>query len=162
MAAKKQQLTIEEIEKNLKVSKQEIEELIKYGNDPIIGVDYEKMQAFITNHRWAINPDGHIKSIRDQMKTLFKNYMTLINNVKNQLDIINIQDKLDELAKKILTLGLIDFDYDKEADDPEVGPVNLKLLCQEISYFLVVEGGITGSKHSKMLQRLAQINQSTD
>lgn len=154
--------SIDEIAKSTAKIKEIAETITNYSKNPLIGIDAEKLQAYVTNHRWEINPNGHIKSIRDPIKEMLKEFLKIINSQKTQLDVLDSQEKTDKVAKEILTIGLVNFDYDKEADDPQVGPVNLKYLAQEIGYFLVVQGGKEGYLHSKMLQQLDQLTQLTD
>lgn len=153
---------VNEISDRLADSKKTRDELIHYAENPIIGIDTDNLHAFIKNHRWNINPSGHTKTIRDQLKILLKEFLSIINKQKTQIDVLDIDNKIDDIMKQILTLGLINFDYDKEADDPGVGPINLKFLGQELAHFLVVQGGKEGSTHSKMLQKLAQLSQFND
>jgi len=159
---KESEKSVKEIDEELAKLKELTAKITNYSKNPLIGIDADKLQAFITNHRWAINPDGHIKSIRDKIKVQLKEFLEIIANQKTQIDVLDSQEKTDAIAKIILELGLVDFKYDENAEDPEIGPVNLKFLAQELGYFLVVQGGKDGYTHSKMLQQLDQLTQFTD
>lgn len=135
------------------------EEIKQYAEHPSIGIDEETIMAFIADRKWKLNPVGHTKTIRDQIKTLYLEIVAILKSEKTQLDVISNLDKIDKITKQILELGLDKtFDYDKEADEPDVGPVALKLLAQEVGHFLVVRGGRVASKHLQTLQSIDQLN----
>jgi len=137
-------------------------ELIEYGKNPDIGVDFENLLGYIHNHKWAIKPNAHIASIRNKIRDLYVELIELPQQTKTSLDVYKIQGQTDELVKQILETGLVNFDYAKEADDIDLGPVALKLLAQEIAAFLVVRGGKVAATHSKMLQKLAMLEHLKD
>lgn len=138
-----------------KISK-EIEE---YAKDPSLGISDETMMAFIGDRKWKLNPLGHTKSIRDIIKKDYLEIIQIITNQQTQIDVISNIDKIDNLTKKILEMGLDDtFNYDKSAEDIDIGPAQLRLLAQEIGNFLVVQGGKGASRHLQTLQKLNQFN----
>lgn len=137
-------------------------EIIEYGKNPDIGVDFENLQGYIHNHKWAIKPNAHIASIRNTIRDLYVELIELPNQIKSSLDVYKLQAQTDELVQQILEIGLVNFDYTKEADHIDLGPVALKLLAQEIAAFLVVRGGRVAATHSKMLQKLAMLEHLKD
>lgn len=135
------------------------QEIKEYAANPGIGINEETTMAFIADRKWKLNPNGHTKKIRTEIKNLYLEIVTVIKSQKTQIDVISNMDKLDELAKQILTLGLDNtFDYDAEADNVNIGPVALKLLAQEVGHFLVVRGGRVASKHLQTLRTVDQLN----
>lgn len=145
-------------QEELTKKKELLKEFKDYQKNPTVSIDYENMLGCIGDHKWKINPSGHIKKIRNQIKEHLTAFLEVIETHKTQLDILKTQDILEDHTIKILDLCLVDFNYDIEAEDPEVGPIQLKFLAQELSFFLVVEGGKGASKHSQMLQKLALFN----
>lgn len=136
------------------------QKILDYTKKPDIGIDEETIMAFIANRKWKLNPIGHTKTIRDQIKKLHLDIITILKTEKTQLDVIGNLDAIDVLVKQILELGLDEtFDYDKEADEPDVGPIALKLLAQEVGHFLVVRGGRVALKHLQTLRSVDQLNQ---
>lgn len=132
-------------------------EVNEYNKNPDIGIDYEKLLGYIHNHKWAIKPNAHVSSIRDPIRDYYIELLEQPEKIKTKLDAYKIQAKMDELAKNILVKGFVNFDYNKEADDVELGPVALRYLAQELASFLVVRGGKVAATHSKMLQKLAML-----
>lgn len=136
----------------------EIKELVK---NPALGINNETMMAFIGNRTWKLNEQGHIKSIRNEIKTHYLELIKIITNQKTQIEALENIDKIDELSKLILVLGLDStFDYDAAAEDTDIGPGQLRYLAQEIGHFLVVQGGRGASKHLQLLLKLNQMTQS--
>jgi len=168
--------TVEQIKTNVSKSSEKIKqdklknealeklttEINEYTKNPDIGVDYDKLHCYIHNHRWHIKSNAHISSIRNSIRDWYIELLELPSQIKTSLDVYKIQPQFDALSKKILETGLSDFDYDKEADDPELGPVALKLLAQELAAFLVVRGGKVAATHSKMLQKQALLEHLND
>jgi len=139
------------------------QEIKEYAENPSIGIDEETIMAFIADRKWKLNPIGHTKTIRDKIKALYLEIITILKTEKTQVDVISNLDKIDKIAKQILELGLDKtFNYDKEADEPDVGPIALKLLAQEVGHFLVVRGGRVASKHLQTLRTIDQLNHLLD
>ena len=158
----KKKLTQEQIQNQaiaVKKLSEMTKEVVDYAKSPDIGIDSTELHAFIKNHKWVVNPRGHTKTIRNEIRKLMSSFLKINQNLKSQADVYESQADVDDIMKQILEKGLVDFHYDVEAEDPELGPTPLKLLAQELAHFLVVIGGKVGSKHSEMLQKQEQLSQ---
>ena len=148
-------------EKTIQATKQTaktLSELKVMAKNLPLGVDDETMMAFVGIRKWKLNPSGHIKSIRDEIKKNYSELITIISNQKTQLEGLNNIDKIDELSKKILTSGLDEkFNYDKCAEDIDIGPAQLRYLAQEVAHFFVVQGGKGATRQLQMLLKLEQM-----
>ncbi len=69
-------------QKELTKKKELLKEFQDYQKNPTVSIDYENMLGCIGDHKWKINPSGHIKKIRNQIKEHMTAFLEIINNQK--------------------------------------------------------------------------------
>ena len=137
-----------------------LKELEEYIKKPDVGIDVDKLQAFVKDHKFAINPEGHIKTNRDKIREIQKRYEKQMGIAIKRGDQLAQSDLYEDISKEILEIGLVNFDYDKWANHVDIGPTVLGHLSNELSTFLVVQGGRAGYQHWLMQQKSIMLNLS--
>ena len=150
----------EKLKDEIKEDIDDLKELQEYIKNPDIGIDVDKLQAFVKQYRFEINPEGHVKKNRDKIREIQKRYEVEMKKALKHGDTMAQSDLYEEISKEILAIGLVDFNYDKWANHQDVGPTVLGHLCNELAVFLVVQGGKVGFKHWQMQQKSAMLNLS--
>jgi len=135
---------------NLKITN----ELIEYSKNPNVGINFEIPEAFANGHTFKINPHGHEKKYKDQIRAIQKTFDEKIMSVP-KMDLLKANDINEEASKQILEIALVNFNYDEWANHVDVGPTVLEQMTNEVATFLVVQGGKAGFKHWQMQQKLA-------
>ena len=122
-----------------------------------IGIDTDKLEAYIGSLKWKLRPDGHTKKIVDQIKLIQKTYEISFTELEDDPKALTYQkeDVYEVATKAILNLALIGFDYEDAANHIDAGPGALGILSNELRAFLVDLGGREGQKHLQMLSKLA-------
>ena len=125
-----------------------------------IGVDYMSSPtayAYVGDKRWPIKRTALTKSVMDAVTKAVAGYEEAIRKLAADADPSDIKRLAvyDAAGRAILEAALDGFDYDREAEDPDVGPSQLGLLGTEVKDFLIV-GGARGARHVQ--QRLATMN----
>lgn len=133
------------------------------SKNPEFGIDTDQLIAFADYRRiiWSIREDGHIKSVRDRIIEIndeFKAKFTALE--KRDAPRAELEAVYERSTRQVLDIVLIDFDYDKYADHPKVGPTMLGLLANDISHFLVEFGGRAVSRHLQTLQNINILSRS--
>lgn len=152
----KQDKTIE----RKKLETETLKELTDYQKNPDVGISWEKLQAYAHNHTFQINPKGHTLEVKSKIRKIQKDYKPKMEKAIRDYDVLAQQDLYEESSKKILELGLVDFNYSVWANHVDIGPTVLGQLANEVATFLVVQGGKAGFKHWQMLQKSAIISLS--
>ena len=137
---------------------QEIDNAIK---NPDFGIATDELIAFAARReiKWRMREDGHTKAVRDQLIKISDDYkFTMkkfdeVNRSRAEKEAI-----YEKCTKKILELSLVDFDYEKYANDARVGPQVLGILANHILHFFVEIGGRDVSKHLQTLQHIDTLN----
>ena len=137
-----------------------LKDLEEYIKDPEIGIDVDKLQAFVKKYRFEINPEGHIKTNKDKIREIQKRYEKKMGIALKNGDQLEQSDLYEAISKEILDIGLINFDYDKWANHVDLGPTVLGHLSNELATFLVVQGGRAGYQHWLMQQKSITLNLS--
>ena len=122
-----------------------------------IGIDVDKLEAYVGSFKWKIRKDGHTKPVIDALRELQKGYEVEMHRLDDDPKAITF-DK--EVAYEIATRGMLElalenFDYEEAANHIDAGPGSLGLLANEVRTFLVDLGGRAGSKHLQTLSKLA-------
>lgn len=136
-------------------------ELAQYQKNPDIRIDWETLQAWAFDYNFKINPSGHTKENKDKIRAIQNEYKKQMLKTVKEFDELKQNDIYEEASEKILQIGLVDFDYETFANNPDIGPTVLGQLATELAHFLVVQGGKAGFKHWQMQQKLAMLNLSS-
>jgi len=125
--------------------------------DQTIGIDTDRLVAYIGNLEWKIRPDGHTKKIVDKVRLIQKTYEIEMKKLEQDPNALTyLKEEAYEIATKgMLELALVGFNYDEAANDINAGPGTLGILSNELRAFLVDLGGRVGQKHLQMLSKLA-------
>lgn len=129
-------------------------ELMEYAKNPDVGINWEIPEAFANNHKFKINPHGHEKKNKDKIRVIQKEFDEKIKATIPDMDVLAANDLNEEASKKILEIGLENFNYDEWANHIDLGPTVLEQMANEVATFLVVQGGKAGFKHWQMQQKL--------
>lgn len=124
---------------------------------PYLGVNFDELEpfAFCGKSKWSINPEAHLKKVTDVIRESIKNYEETLSKVsKGEAYESERLEVYENSTKSILEVSLVNFDYEKEANNPDCGPALLGNLAIEIKDFLLVLGGKEGAKRSQMLLNL--------
>ena len=109
----------------------------------VLGIRADRLQAFIGDKKWKINPLGHTRLVRNQLIDITDEYSQRMQELEESGTRREREDYYESANRRILDLGLMDFNYDEMADDPAAGPVALGMLAKELEAFLVEQGGAT-------------------
>ncbi len=125
-----------------------------------IGIDIDKLEAYVGSLKWKIRKDAHTKNIVDQVRLIQKEYETEFKRLVDDPDAAtwDKEEEYEKATKGILELVLEGFKYDESANHIDAGPGALGILSNEIRTFLVDLGGREGQKHLQMLSKLATRN----
>lgn len=135
-------------------------ELQEYSKSPNVGINWEIPEAFAYEHKFKINPEGHLKKNKDKIREIQKQFAIDIKPTMKTLDLLTANDINETASKKILEIGLVNFDYNTWANHVDVGPTVLEQMANEIATFLVVQGGKAGYQHWLMQQKSAMLTLS--
>ena len=136
--------TMDDLEAEIKT------ELLK----PKFGIRSDSLVAFAGSKTWKINPIGHTLSIRHRLLELMEKSEKRAAELEKTGTRYQGILEYEATTKKILDIGLVRFDYDAAADDPQIGPHMLGRLAGELQIFLVENGGREGTQYLQMLQKL--------
>lgn len=123
----------------------------KKQEKPILGIEWESTPtpfAFCGSLKWDIQKMAHTKTKVDKMMLCVKEYESEINQImtgKSTSD-YNRNNTYNKATKTILELGLVNFNYEKAANDPQAGPALLGILAGELKDFCL-SGGALGRRH---------------
>ena len=136
----------------------DLKEVNEYIENPNIGIHWETLKAYAHKRTFDINPSGHIKTSKDAIRAIQNKYLEEMKTAIKSHDQMAQNDIYEKASEEILAIALVNFDYNKEADDPDLGPTVLGQLATEVATFLVVQGGKAGFQHWQMLQKLGTLN----
>lgn len=136
-------------------------ELQEYSKNPNVGINWEIPEAFAYDHKFKINPEGHLKKNKDKIRAIQKKVYTNVNEAMKTNDLYKSNDILEAGSKELLELGLVGFNYDEWANHIDLGPTVLEQMANEVGTFLVVQGGKAGYQHWLMQQKSAMLTLST-
>lgn len=112
-----------------------------------IGVDYmssPEAHAYVGGKRWPLKKVALTKRVVDNVLKAVAEYDKVIGSPDHtDIEKFNLYS---EASRKILEATLDDFEYDAEANNPDVGPALLGLLGTEVKDFLLL-GGALGARH---------------
>lgn len=122
-----------------------------------IGIDVDRLEAYVGSFKWKIRPDGHIKKVIDALRELQKGYEVEIHRLEDDPKAITFdkEEAYETATKGMLELCLLEFNYEEAANHIDAGPGALGLLANELRSFLVDLGGRAGQKHLQTLSKLA-------
>ena len=133
-----------------------VEESYKH---PPFRIDPARLCMIVGNNlvEWPIKEDAHTPPIRNTVMTLAEHYEKKAKEIADapRSERESLSASVD---KEILELTLEKFSYDTEARNPQVGPVLLHLICNEMYVFLVELGGATGYQYSQMQHNIRLLN----
>lgn len=138
--------------------KETLKELSDYQKNPDVGISWEKLEAYANKHTFKINPKGHTLEVKSKIRKIQQDYKPKMEKAIKNFDVLAQQDLYEESSKKILELSLVEFNYSVWANHIDIGPTVLGQLANEVSTFLVVQGGRAGFKHWQMQQKSATIS----
>ena len=147
-------------------NKQTVKEVSEYYKNRSFGVKPHMLEAFCGVHKWKINPKGHTRTVRNKLMGIVDNYteqLTVRKERNNGSTLAGSSADIkiyEDATRDMLSLALVGFtneEYDKLADDEDVGPALLGHLAVELKVFLVDNGGKAAAQHSLMQQALAQL-----
>jgi len=133
--------------------------LQNYIDNPNVGVNWETLIAFANGHEFKVNPKGHIKSNKDEIRKIQKDYTQKMTTSEIKRDVLSKSDLYEEISEKLAKLCLVDFDYNVWANHEDLGPTVIGQMITEVSTFLVVQGGKAGYKHWQMQHQFAMLTQ---
>ena len=108
---------------------------------------------------WKIKADAHIQANRNKAMDIMDNYNSQVRKLNAKNSTIRERDQVVQATNTaILELGLENFDFQKEASNPKIGPVLLGTIAMELYIFLVEHGGATGFQYSQTLRSLELLN----
>lgn len=114
--------------------------------------------AYCGGTKWRINPRAHLKKVTDVIREAVAEYEHTLHNVQDGKALESERLEIYEKASRtILEIALVDFDYEKEANNPDAGPALLGMLALDVKDFLLVLGGKEGVRLSRT--RLNMISQ---
>ncbi len=125
-----------------------------------IGIDVDKLEAYINSLKWKIRKDGHTKIIVDQVRQIQKDFEVEMRKMEKDPDVLTFDKEAvyEKATKAMLELALEGFNYEEAANHVDAGPGALGILSNEVRSFLVDLGGRVGQKHLQMLSKLATQN----
>ena len=126
--------------------------------NPKYGIRSDSLTAFAGTKTWKINPTGHTLSVRHQLLELMEKSEQRAAELEKSGTRYQGILEYEKTTRKILDIGLVHFDYDMAADDPQIGPHMLGRLAGELQIFLVENGGREGTQYLQMLQKLDTLN----
>jgi len=144
-------------EEQFKIAK-DIEE---YHKNPNVEILWEKLQVIANNHVFKINPEGHLLDNKQKIRTIQNKYKSDLKKALQVSDILEQTDIYEKASKEILTIGLIEFDYNAWANHIDIGPTVLGQIATEVAHFLVVQGGKAGYRHWQTQQKLETLTLSS-
>ena len=119
----------------------------------VLGIDYSGVKpfAFCGLAKWDINELAHLKERLDIIMAAVNEYGLHIEKVGKGTATSDYerQQIYEKATKTILEAGLVDFEYEKEANNPEAGPGLLGMLAGELKDFLR-DGAQHGKRHVEM------------
>ena len=163
-----------DIFKDENITKEQLDEktqLREYFDAPAIGISTDRLQAFVQAKKWDINDKAHTASVRNETRKAQLKLDTAITRTNAILNdhtdteshpkaVFDQQEATITFTREILELGLDDFSYDAEADNPKIGAITLQLLAQDVALFLVAGGQSDAVRHSQMQSRSVQLSNS--
>ena len=125
-----------------------------------IGIDVDKLEAYVGSLKWKIRKDGHTKVVVDQVRQIQKDFEVEMRKMEKDPNTITFDKDAvyDKATKAMLELALEGFNYAEAANHVDAGPGALGILSNEVRTFLVDLGGRVGQKHLQMLSKLATQN----
>lgn len=128
-----------------------------------IGIDTDRLEAYIATLKWKIRPDGHTKKVVDQIRDFQKEYEKEMKVLEKNPESLTYakEEAYEKATKGILEAALIGFNYEEAANNVDAGPGALGILSNELRTFLVDLGGRVGQKHLQMLSKLVTQKGST-
>ena len=121
-----------------------------------IGIDTDRLEAYIATLKWKIRPDGHTKKVVDQIRLIQQEYERVMKALEKSPETLTYDKEAayEKATKGILEATLVAFNYDEAANNVDAGPGALGILSNEVRTFLVDLGGRVGQQHLQMLSKL--------